>query len=264
MTEATEANLTEAVEAEASPNSYEGIRDASPVIPDRVRSTWQLADKQALRLREEYERIAGNEELNDEAKQQKAAAAYERNAQKIADIKQQARQALLREASLLERRAKPWPEKENKDISNDAERLSLAYSESERLVRLAEKKSKLKAGGSERPNPMFNVADFLRSKFAEGLHVGGVQGSALCHGALRAAEELGVDEHEVIDALRTDEQRVLLDNARRLEHFARLVDTSVPQIPRGLRGDNRRRSPVHGLAASASGQRTTKRKATWK
>ena len=98
MTEAVENNATEtteAVETEASPSSYEGIRDASPVILDRVRSAWQLADKQALRLREEYDRIAGNEELTDEAKQQKALNAYERNAQKIADSKQQARQAFL-------------------------------------------------------------------------------------------------------------------------------------------------------------------------
>jgi hypothetical protein len=142
MTETYETQ-PQAVEP-AQGGSYEAIRDTSPAIPDRVRSTWQLADKQALRLREEYQRIADNEELTDEAKSQKALNAYERNREKITDTKQQARQALLREASLLERRARPWPAGENKDISNDTERLSLAYSESERLVRLAEKRSKLR------------------------------------------------------------------------------------------------------------------------
>jgi hypothetical protein len=262
MTETVENLQEEAVETTEG-GSYEAIRDASPVIPDRVRKTWQLGDKQALRLREEYQRILGSEEFTPEAKREKASDAYRRHAPKIAQTKQEAREALLREASILERRGKPWPEGQSKDLSNNTERLSLAYSEAERLVRIAQRRSTLKVAGSERPNPMFSVSDFLRSKYAEGIGVGGAQGSALCAGVLRAAEELGADEHEIMDPLRTDQERELVDNARLLAHYARLVDTSVPEIPRGLRSGSRR-SPNHGLAASPTGERVTKRKAAWK
>jgi len=47
----------------------------------------------------------------------------------------------------------------------------------------------------------------LRSKYAEGIGIGGAQGSALCAGVLRASEELGVDEREIVEPLRTDLQR---------------------------------------------------------
>jgi hypothetical protein len=268
MTETYESHAAEAVEPEASSNSYEAIRDSSPILSERARSAWQLADKMGQRLREEYQRIADDAELVDAAKQERAARAYERNAQRIAEAKQQARQALLRESSIKERQAKPWPTGESKDISNSTERLSLAYSESERLVRIVEKRSNLKTANSERPNPLFNAGDFLRGKFAEGIGIGGVQGSALCAGVLRAAEELGVDEHDVLDPLRTDEQRELLDNARRLAHYSRLVDTSVPQVPRKLLSrSERRRTAAHGLAGGVTDDPMAKgrpRKKTWK
>jgi hypothetical protein len=215
------------------------------------------------RLLEEYERIANSEELTDEAKKERAARAYERNAERIREAKVDAKQTLLRDAALLEHKALPWPEKQAKDISNNTELLSLAYSESETLVRLVEKRSKITAGGREKPNPMFDATDFLRGKYAEGIGIGGAQGSALCAGVLRASEELSVDAHDVVDPLRSDLQRQQLDDARLNNHYSRFIDTSVPRPSRGL-SDKSRRSPVHGLTCSPSGPRVSKkRRRTW-
>jgi hypothetical protein len=209
--------------------SYESIRDHSEVIPAPIRQKWQHADNHEQRLRQTYERLEEDGDLTAEAKSQRAIAAHTSEVPKIVAKKQDARDSLLAEARISERRAKPWPKGQPKVLSNSPDVLGLAYSESERLVRIGNKRA-------ERPGPFgSNHTDFLREKYKEGLDTGGIQGAALCYGVERAAEELGVPLESIIAPLRTDEQRVALDDARRLEYFSGLISTKrVPEPPRSL------------------------------
>jgi hypothetical protein len=157
-------------------------------------------------------------------------------------------------------------------MSNDTKHLSLAYAESERLVRIAQKRAE---------NPVFKlgVGDYLRQQYQQGIETGGAQGSALCAGVLRAAEELGVSPHDILDPLRTDEQRQAFDDARRLEHYSTLISTSVPEPPKNLQATKQRGSdfsyrssnilagPTHKSAPVAKGPNLggrRKKKAAWK
>jgi hypothetical protein len=231
----TEAAITgfesaaEAVEANRQ-TSYEYLRDEAPFVPARERMMLQNLDNRRTRVRQEYTDVDANEDLVEEARERQKDEIYERNRVHIESKGQQIKDGLLSAASFLERKAKPWPSGESKDISNDTGRLSLAYSEGERLVRIANKRSE---------NPIFKSAghgEFLRQKYQEGIDVGGAQGSALCAGVLRAAEELGVSQEEVLDPLRTDAQRQAVDDARRLEALATSVSMDTPKPRRAGRG----------------------------
>jgi hypothetical protein len=222
-------SATEAVEANRQ-TSYEYLRDEAPFVPERERRMLQNLDNQRTRIRNEYASIDENGDLVEEARERQKDEIYERNRVHIESKGQQIKDGLLSAASFLERKAKPWPSGESKDISNDTGRLSLAYSEAERLVRIANKRSE---------NPIFKNAghgEFLREHYQRGIETGGAQGSAMCFGALRAGEELGVGEGSIIDPLRTDEQRELVDNARRLEALATSVSMDTPKPRRAGRG----------------------------
>jgi hypothetical protein len=86
-------------------------------------------------------------------------------------------------------------------------------------------------------HPVFKTTptDFLRQKYEEGLNIGGVQGTALCHAVERAGEEVGVSVEQIVEPFRTDEQRKSLDDARRLTYFSDLISTKgAPEPPRSL------------------------------
>jgi hypothetical protein len=110
------------------------------------------------------------------------------------------------------------------------------------LVRIAQRRATITTGGRERPNPMFSMTGFLQEQYGAGLEQGGPGGASLCGGVLRAAEELGVDQDEVLNAHRTEHEMELIDNARRMHHYSRLVDMRVPQPPERNTGPKRLRS----------------------
>ena len=267
MTETAPTGFESATEAvEAQQTSYESLVE-SDFVPAKARDLLKNADNRRTRVRQQYAAADQNADLVDEAKEREKDEIYERNQAYIQNTSEQARDALLSEARLKERQARPWPVGQSKDLSNNTELLSLAYAESERLARLAEKRAKITVGGKEKPNPMFNMGDFLRSKYAEGIGIGGAQGSALCAGVLRAAEELGVSEEEVVEPLRTDDQRQKIDDARRLEMLATSVSTDTPKPRRGRRGALRGGQPPN-LLIGDNGTPTfagrSSRKPSWK
>jgi hypothetical protein len=55
----------------------------------------------------------------------------------------------------------------------------------------------------------------------------------VCRGVLRAAQELGIG-NDWLDSLRSDSQRKMLDDARRLEYFSGLISTEAPKPPKAF------------------------------
>jgi hypothetical protein len=242
MTEAAQVEQQQQDE-QHRPDSYEWIRDAGAggIIPERVQRQWKNADNREARLRNQYLSISEDGDLTPEAKSQRAQAAYERERDQIVNLKQETKKALLSEARFSERRSRPWPQGESREPS-DPQRLLLQAQESDRLVRIAQRRSTISVSGKERPNPMFSATDFLRQKYGEGLELGGAAGASLCGGVLRACEELGVDREEVLNVHRDDSQIQQIDNARRMQMFTELISERVPEPPKRLQAKRRRGS----------------------
>jgi hypothetical protein len=246
MTEAAQEQVQEQQQEQQEqyrPDSYEWIRDtgANGVIPQPTQKKWQIADSHASRLRDRYRHIQEDQDLTPEAKDQRVQDLYERNRHEIENLKHEAVKALLSDAKLAARQSRPWPQGESREPS-DPQRLLLQAQEGDRLVRIAQRCATITTGGRERPNPMFSMTGFLQEQYGAGLEQGGPGGASLCGGVLRAAEELGVDQDEVLNAHRTEHEMELIDNARRMHHYSRLVDMRVPQPPERNTGPKRLRS----------------------
>lgn len=69
-----------------------------------------------------------------------------------------------------------------------------------------------------------------------GMEVGGVEGVAICDGARRAGDELGVDADSYLNPLRTEAQLEELDRARRYRQIADSVVTRPPKPRRRRAG----------------------------
>jgi hypothetical protein len=237
------------------------LRDEVPFVPDKERRMLQNLDNRRTRIRQEYASIDENRDLVDEARVRQKDEIYERHQRYIENQSQQVRDGLLSASKVLERKAKPWPQGQSKDISHDTQRISLAYSEADRLVRMAKDRAE---------HPVFKNlggSEFLRKHYQRGIETGNAQGSALCAGVLRAAEELGISEEEILDPLRTDEQRQMVDDARRLEVLATSVSTDTPKPRRAGRGRLQGGRPPNVLVGE-SGELTVQgrgnRKPAWK
>jgi hypothetical protein len=71
----------------------------------------------------------------------------------------------------------------------------------------------------------------LKEEYAHGMAAGGVEGVAICKGALMAADELGISEEEFLNGLRTFEQLAELGKAQRYRRMAQSIGKSIPQPP---------------------------------
>ncbi len=207
--------------------SYENIRDSSEIIPQEVRVKWVEADQTARTLRDRYAQLEQDADLTLEAKSRKAEELYQQQRSRIEDKKQAAVKALRAEAEFAERQSIPHPAGQSR-VATDAQSLLLDQNEAARIVRTAERRK-------DAPGPFKQGdSDFLRQEYKRGLKLGGLEGGVLCRGVLRAAGELGISSHEVLDSSRDDRQRERLDDARRLEYFSGLIDTKAPRPPRSL------------------------------
>ena len=207
--------------------TYASIRDSSDLLTQDTRQSWLLADQAERNLRFEYDRISKDTDLTDEARARKAQAVYESRREDIKRKKQAAREALKKQAKTAQEYSIPRPSGEALS-STDASELLLDALEAQRIVRTIERRGDHPLGGSR------GTTAYLREEFQRGMETGGVEGGSVVRGCLRAARELGVSHEELLNPLRNDRQRKLLDNARRLEYFSELISTSVPEPPKSL------------------------------
>lgn len=226
--------------------TYENIRDNSEIVPRDVRVAWIEADQSERMLRSHYDRLTEDGDLNDEAKARRAGEVYEQHRKGIESKKQAAKDALIKASKSSVKSSIPTPSGEASS-STDPTKLLLDQNEANRIVRTVERHKGQKGPFSQ------SSSDYLAKEYERGLEIGGVEGGAICRGALRAAQELGVGDEWLP---RNDRQRELLDNARRLEHYAGLIATDAPKPPKSLaKGASRerfaQRTPVLGLAPAS-------------
>jgi hypothetical protein len=235
---------------------YEDIRNHSDIIPRDTRVEWIEADQAEGMLRYQYDRLAQDGDLTDEARARRAGELYERHRERIERKKKAARDALAKAAKSAEKGPVPRPPGEGLS-STDPTKLLLDKNEAGRIVRTVERR-KGQAGPFRQ-----DTGDLLRQEYARGLEIGGVEGGSICRGVLRASQELGVGD-DWLDSLRNDRQRESLDDARRLEYYAGLISVKAPEPPKSLRKSSGRGGGPTPLLVPASGSgggsRATKRR----
>jgi hypothetical protein len=236
-------------EADAQPTPYEQLRDS---VGLQLREEWMKADQFAERLQQSYQRLLEDDELTREAKERRAQELDANQGQQVAQKRKALRESLLKASKSAENSSIPMPGGEGL-TSGDASKLLASQNEADRIRRTLERRA-------EGPFGDAGHSDYLKAEYERGLEVGGTEGGAICRGALRAATEMGLGDEWLP---RGDRHHESLDKARRLFVAAHSISANPPPIPRGLSGSGRR-SATHGLAASPSGQRVTKRKPAWK
>lgn len=204
-----------------------------PILNEESRT----ASLKAFHAREwplrEYQKLAGNTDITDEARARMAQAAYEKHKPKVEATAQKAKETILKQAKSAETSSLPRPKGESL-TTNDPTRLLLVQNEMESLRRKADKR---------RDNPVFKSAgiiDFLRSEYSRALEdESTVQGATRCSAVLRFAEEEGIDPNEVVNPYRSDQQIEAQDRARRLMWIAQSVSTETPQPFKSLQPPRR-------------------------
>jgi hypothetical protein len=208
---------------------YESIRDDTSLVPSEAREAWIRADQANRSLTREYDQLINDESLNDEYRETRAFEAYEQKKGVVEAAGKKARETLLKHAGFAVKSSFPKPTGESLS-TNDSTKLLLDQNEAARLVRTVERRLR------EAPGP-FSVssAELLREEYKRGLQdLQGAEAGAVCRGVLRAAREMGVDPEEIVDPLRGDSHREMLDKARRLEYAADLISSTAPKPPRAL------------------------------
>jgi hypothetical protein len=221
-------------------NDYESLKE-SPLLTSEVREKVIRSEQGRRGLQETYQRIQNDPDLTTEAKARLAQEAFEKNQASVVEKNIAAREALIKTAKSKEKAAVPTP-KGVTLTTDDPTRLLLIQGEAERIRRIAEKRGDHPLGGGGR------VGDYLKSEYARAVNeLSGAEAQAVAAGTLRAAVELGVSEEEIVSPLRTDQQRELLDEARRLEYMSGMFSKEAPTPPKELQkqvAQNRRREMV--------------------
>jgi hypothetical protein len=242
--------MAESIQEVQPGTPYEQLRDScGPTLKEE----WLRADQAANILSLNYQTLLKDDELTTEAKERKAQQLFENQGQKVAAKRKALRESLLRASKSAEKSSIPMPGGEGL-TSSDPAKLLASQNEAGRIVRTLERRAERGPFGDA------GHSDYLKAEYERGLEVGGVEGGAICRGALRAADEMGLGDEWLP---RQDRHHEALDRARRYLVAAESISTSPPPIPRGLSGSGRR-SATHGLAASPTGQRVTQRKPAWK
>ena len=202
--------------------SYEQLRESVP--NNEARAAWLDHDRRQAYLAETYRSLKNDPRYTVEHKASEMWAAYERESRRIQAAGEKARELLERDAKGRETMAMPRPKGEN--ITNlSTERLLAAQNEAARIIRKTQRLQNV-------PGPFKqNTADVLREEYAHGMAASGVEGVAICKGALMAAGELGISEDEFLNGLRTPEQLEELDKARRFRRMAQSIGKSIPEPP---------------------------------
>jgi hypothetical protein len=230
MTEAAQEQAQ--VEQQQHPvNSYEAIRDSAPISKE-THDLWLQADRGALNLQQSYENLSQDTVLTDEARARRAQELYEQRGRRVIAQRQQVRDALLKAVKSAENSSFPMPGGEG-ITTTDANKLLASQNEADRIVRTLERrKERDKIGGGD-------PSTYLKQEYERGLEIGGVEGGAICRGALRAAEEMG----QGTDWLPRGERHIQqLDIARRLFHASGIISTEAPKPPKKLQAKRQRGS----------------------
>ena len=202
--------------------AYEQLRDSAS---GQAGEAWKTADREESNLRALYRELKEDPRYTSEHKAEQAWRAYEAAKEKITTGKAKARELLEKQAASGERFSIPMPENESLTTS-DTSKVLASQNESSRIVR------KLDRMGANTRGPFKpDRTEALRKEYGRGLELGGVQGGAICRGVLEAADEIGIDKHQVVDAFRKQSHRNALSDAERASILTQHISKRVPEPP---------------------------------
>jgi hypothetical protein len=202
--------------------SYEQLRDSAT---GEAGEAWKTADREESNLRALYRELKEDPRYTDEHKAQTAWAAFERAKEKIVANKAKVCERLEKQARTGERFSIPMPEGEGL-ITTDTNKLLASQNEASRILRKLDRLASNSVGPFKPDRE-----EVLKSEYERGLQIGGVQGGAICRGVLEAADELGVDKHEVVDDFRRQSHRNSLEDAERASMLTQHISKQVPEPP---------------------------------
>jgi len=201
--------------------TYEQLRASAS---GEAGEAWKRADREESNLRTLYRELKEDPRYTEEHKAATAWERYEATKEKIAADKVKARETLEKQARTGEYFSFPMPEGESL-IPSDTSKLLASQNESSRLIRKLDRMAG--SGGPFKPDK----TEVLRSEYERGLQIGGVQGGAICRGVLEAADELGMDRHQVVDGFRKQSHRNSLEDAERAVMRSGLIGKQIPEPP---------------------------------
>jgi hypothetical protein len=223
--------------------SYEQLRDSAT---GQAGAAWISADAEEAKLRQLYRELEDDPRYTPEHKASLAWRAYDEAKDSITASRAKARDLLEEQARTAERQSLPFPDGEG-PLTQDANKVLITQNESSRIVR------RLDRLGDKGPFPSAETKlRMLREEYSKGLEIGGVHGGSICRGVLSAAEELGIDEHSVVDEFRKERHRQSYARAERSLQLASFIGKKADSLePPFKPPDNRPRS----LATLARAQR---------
>src|SRR5215213_7343945 len=202
--------------------TYEQLRASAS---GEAGEAWKRADREESNLRTLYRELKEDPRYTEEHKAATAWERYEATKEKIAADKVKARETLEKQARTGEYFSFPMPEGESL-IPSDTSKLLASQNEASRIVR---KLDRLASSGVGPFKP--DRVEVLKGEYERGLQTGGVQGGAICRGALEAADELGMDSHQLVDAFRKQSHRNSLEDAERAVMRSGLIGKQIPEPP---------------------------------
>jgi hypothetical protein len=201
--------------------TYEQLRDSAS---GEAGEAWKRADREEANLRTFYRELKDDPRYTEEHKAEKAWTAYEATKEKIAADKAKAREGLEKQARTGEYFSFPMPEGEPL-IPSDTSKLLASQNESSRLIRKLDRMTG--SGGPFKPDR----AEVLKQEYEHGLQIGGVHGGAVCRGVLEAADELGLDRHQIVDSFRKQSHRNALEDTERAVMRSGLIGKQIQEPP---------------------------------
>jgi hypothetical protein len=227
--------------------SYKELRDR---IPDpAVREMWRAGDAEAIRAREEMQRVHDDETLTEEGKKRAAQRIIDRYAGKAQQHYADAREKAARSVDNAYDFSVPMPDGGALATSRakDSSELLAIQAETARMVQKITGKSLQATTKEVSQNPRDEGireaagkrAQALREEYDRAMQLGGLEGKVLAHATLRAAEAMGVDYDSVVDEFRNDRQRRYVQEALQLQ----AVSGSIPSgrdLAKNPYGGNRR------------------------
>jgi hypothetical protein len=244
--------------------SYEQLRAS---VDGEACAAWDLVDRQVSELRTFYEQLKEDERYSSEYKAEQAWKRFVAVKEKISRGTAKTKELLEKQIHSRQQFSIPMPQGEPVH-THDANKLIASQNEASRIVR---KIDRLDSTGKGPFKP--DRTEMLRSEYARGLEIGGVQGACICRGVLAAADELGVDTDSIVDPFRRDRHRDSLQGAQLAARQLDLIGSDLPQPPfpdlsKRTRGSEPRRQsalllPKATELSSASG-RSKRSRRPWK
>ena len=209
-------------------DNYERLRDSAP---EEARGPWRDGDRWSSYLQEKDQQLKADESLSEQGKFEKAEG-YRANAEnKIRSGYEKARKVLTDEAKRKQRASIPLPD--DLDLSttkvSDSAGLLAVQGEAQAIIARVERMHERAPQGLRGDA----TTDILREVYASAMDDGGVEGVARARGCLKAAEQLGIPQDEVIAPFREQKHYDAADETLRLENLQRQVPSgkSLPTNP---------------------------------